>query len=61
MSGYGSRTVKRQRAAEAPELFAAYRTLAADARSVVSAHLWRRRMTNVLLPSDLPVSSSAFS
>ena len=31
--------VKRQRAAEDPELFAAYRTLAADARSVVAAHL----------------------
>ncbi len=31
--------VKRRRAAEDPELFAAYRTLAADARSVVAAHL----------------------
>jgi AcrR family transcriptional regulator len=31
--------VKRQRAAEDPELFAAYRTLAADAQSVVAAHL----------------------
>ena len=31
--------VKRQRAAEDPELFAAYRTLAADAQSVVAAHI----------------------
>jgi AcrR family transcriptional regulator len=31
--------VKRQRAAEDPELFAAYRTLAADAQSVVAAHV----------------------
>jgi AcrR family transcriptional regulator len=31
--------VKRRRAAEDPELFAAYRTLAADADSVVAAHL----------------------
>jgi AcrR family transcriptional regulator len=31
--------VKRRRAAEDPELFAAYRTLAADAQSVVAAHL----------------------
>jgi len=31
--------VKRRRAAEEPELFAAYRTLAADAQSVVAAHL----------------------
>ena len=31
--------VKRQRAAEDPELFAAYRTLAADAKSVVAAHI----------------------
>jgi AcrR family transcriptional regulator len=31
--------VKRRRAAEDPELFAAYRTLAADAQSVVTAHL----------------------
>jgi len=31
--------VKRRRAAEDPELFAAYRTLAADARSVVDAHV----------------------
>jgi hypothetical protein len=31
--------VKRSRAAEDPELFAAYRTLAADAQSVVAAHL----------------------
>jgi hypothetical protein len=31
--------VKRRRAAEDPELFAAYRTLAADAKSVVAAHL----------------------
>src|SRR4029453_2883184 len=31
--------VKRRRAAEDPELFAAYRTLAADAQSIVSAHL----------------------
>jgi AcrR family transcriptional regulator len=31
--------VKRRRAAEDPELFAAYRTLAADAESVVAAHL----------------------
>lgn len=31
--------VKRRRAAEDPELFAAYRTLAADAQSVVAAHV----------------------
>jgi AcrR family transcriptional regulator len=31
--------VKRRRATEDPELFAAYRTLAADAESVVAAHL----------------------
>jgi AcrR family transcriptional regulator len=31
--------VKRSRAAEDPELFAAYRTLAADAHSVVAAHV----------------------
>jgi AcrR family transcriptional regulator len=31
--------VKRRRAAEDPELFAAYRALAADAESVVAAHL----------------------
>jgi AcrR family transcriptional regulator len=31
--------VKRRRAAEDPELFAAYRTLAADAKAVVAAHL----------------------
>src|SRR5499427_1551073 len=31
--------VKRRRAAEDPELFAAYRTLAADAESVVATHL----------------------
>ena len=31
--------VKRRRAADDPELFAAYRTLAADARSVVDAHV----------------------
>jgi AcrR family transcriptional regulator len=31
--------VKRRRAAEDPELFAAYRRLAADAQSVVAAHL----------------------
>src|SRR5262245_37827171 len=31
--------VKRRRAAEDPELFAAYRTLAADAQSVVAAHI----------------------
>ncbi|MGH9760532.1 MAG: TetR family transcriptional regulator [Blastocatellia bacterium] len=31
--------VKRQRAAEDPELFAAYRTLAADAKSVVAVHI----------------------
>jgi AcrR family transcriptional regulator len=31
--------VKRRRAAEDPELFAAYLTLAADARSVVAAHV----------------------
>jgi AcrR family transcriptional regulator len=31
--------VKRQRAAEDPELFATYRTLAADAQSVVAAHV----------------------
>jgi AcrR family transcriptional regulator len=31
--------VKRRRAADDPELFAAYRTLAADAQSVVEAHL----------------------
>src|ERR1700758_2028310 len=30
---------KRRRAAEDPELFAAYRTLAADAQSIVAAHL----------------------
>lgn len=32
-------TIKRRRAAEDPELFAAYRTLAADAESVVAAHI----------------------
>jgi AcrR family transcriptional regulator len=32
-------TVKRRRAADDPELFAAYRTLAAAAQSVVAAHL----------------------
>ena len=32
-------TVKRRRAAEDPELFAAYRTLAADAQSVAAAHI----------------------
>jgi len=32
-------SIKRRRAAEDPELFAAYRTLAADAESVVAAHL----------------------
>jgi AcrR family transcriptional regulator len=31
--------VKRRRAADDPELFAAYRTLAADAKSVVAAHI----------------------
>jgi AcrR family transcriptional regulator len=31
--------VKRRRAAEDPDLFAAYRTLAADAQSLVAAHL----------------------
>jgi AcrR family transcriptional regulator len=31
--------LKRRRAADDPELFAAYRTLAADAKSVVAAHL----------------------
>ena len=31
--------VKRRRAADDPELFAAYRALAADAKSVVSAHI----------------------
>src|SRR6516225_7348887 len=31
--------VKRRRAADDPELFTAYRTLAADARSVVAAHI----------------------
>jgi AcrR family transcriptional regulator len=31
--------IKRQRAADDPELFAAYRTLAADARSVTAAHV----------------------
>ncbi len=31
--------VKRRRAADDPELFAAYRTLAADARSIVAAHV----------------------
>jgi AcrR family transcriptional regulator len=31
--------VKRRRAADDPELFAAYRTLAADAQSVVTAHV----------------------
>jgi AcrR family transcriptional regulator len=31
--------VKRRRAAEDPEVFAAYRTLAADAKSVVAAHV----------------------
>jgi AcrR family transcriptional regulator len=31
--------VKRRRATEDPELFAAYRTLAADAKSVVAAHV----------------------
>ncbi len=31
--------VKRRRAADDPELFAAYRTLAADAQSVVAAHI----------------------
>src|SRR5262249_49373514 len=31
--------VKRRRAADDPELFAAYLTLAADARSVVAAHV----------------------
>ena len=31
--------LKRQRATEDPELFAAYRTLAADAQSVVAAHV----------------------
>jgi AcrR family transcriptional regulator len=32
-------TIKRHRAAEDPELFAAYRTLATDAESVVAAHV----------------------
>jgi AcrR family transcriptional regulator len=32
-------TIKRRRAAEDPELFAAYRTLATDAKSVVAAHI----------------------
>ena len=32
-------TLKRRRAADDPELFAAYRTLAADAQSVVAAHI----------------------
>ena len=32
-------TVKRRRAADDPELFAAYRTLGADAKSVVIAHV----------------------
>src|SRR5580658_1790643 len=31
--------IKRRRAADDPELFAAYRTLAADAQSVVAAHV----------------------
>ena len=31
--------IKRRRAADDPELFAAYRTLAADARSIVAAHV----------------------
>jgi hypothetical protein len=31
--------VKRRRATEDPELFAAYRTLAADAQSIVAAHV----------------------
>jgi hypothetical protein len=31
--------VKRRRAADDPELFAAYRTLAADAKSVAAAHV----------------------
>jgi AcrR family transcriptional regulator len=31
--------IKRRRAADDPELFAAYRTLAADAKSVVAAHI----------------------
>ncbi|HLX04709.1 MAG TPA: TetR/AcrR family transcriptional regulator, partial [Candidatus Binatus sp.] len=31
--------VKRRRAADDPELFAAYRTLAADAQSIVAAHI----------------------
>ena len=31
--------IKRRRAADDPELFAAYRTLAADAQSVVAAHI----------------------
>src|SRR5262249_47265846 len=31
--------VKRRRAADDPELFTAYRTLAADAKSVVAAHI----------------------
>ena len=31
--------VKRRRAADDPELFAAYRTLAADAESIVAAHI----------------------
>ena len=32
-------TIKRRRAAEDPELFAAYRTLTTDAKSVVAAHI----------------------
>jgi hypothetical protein len=32
-------SVKRRRAANDPELFAAYRTLAADAQSIVAAHI----------------------
>ena len=32
-------TIKRRRAAEDPELFAAYRTLGTDAKSVVAAHI----------------------
>ena len=43
-SGYGGWfdaliAVKRRRAADDPELFAAYRTLAADAQSIVTAHI----------------------
>ena len=34
--------IKRRRAADDPELFAAYRTLAADAQSVVAAHVNER-------------------